>query len=451
MYRRWSVSVSHSRHRMATRNGMTLIEVLIALVMTLIVLGAMITAFQYASAEISKGRARIEMSNQLRVVLDLLRADLDGLTVDVRPWARTSAPPGYFLYIEGLLRDGWRFNHPDEIMGDVDDILGLTTRSEGKPFRGRFNGAMEESNVAEVIWWTNFIDANGNGVLDYNEPVRLYRRVLLIRPDFPSVAVANQADVLRFFMNNDVSMRWDVANGLLVPNALGDLGRRENRFAHVPLVVNGTLSPNYPHLLDRSFLQSVQMTEANFIALGMSPADMQYIGQDVMLSNVLAFDLKAFSSNAPIVNNNGIVVQPGDPGYVWPVVPPAVTVDEGAFVDLNFLGGAVAYDLNLPQFGTLPVNKWLLYLPAGFTDVEYDTFTTAYEADGLDQDNNGVIDQATNGLDDDGANGVDDEGERETAAPYPFRMSGLQITIRVVEPTSRQITESAAVHNFLPK
>ncbi|HMP80647.1 MAG TPA: hypothetical protein PKD54_14430, partial [Pirellulaceae bacterium] len=442
MHRRW---LSHRRpveFSVASRRGLTLIEILIALVMTLIVLGAMITAFQYASAEITKGRARIEMTNQLRVVLDLLRADLDGLTVDVRPWAKTSAPPGYFEYIEGPLSDrsSQRLTPPvDNVLGDTDDILALTTRAEGKPFRGRYNGGVIESNVAEVIWWTN-VDVVNIGEPSYTDSVRIYRRVLLIRPDLPPVPVADIADVRRFFLTNDVSMRWDPASNLLIPNALGDLGRREHRFAHPPLIVNGTLSPNYPHLMDRQFLRDVQMTEVNMVAHGLTGPELQYIGQDIVLNNVMAFDLKAFSVNTAVLNDGGIIIQPSDLHYPASSLQPTDPriVDYGAYVDLGYAFQVLppdlltlppppgplsrpGFDSSYPDFAGRPTYSWIdACQNAGYPLYEifvYDTFTTAYESDGLDQDGNGIVDQAIDGLDNDGINGVDDEGERETAAP----------------------------------
>ena len=48
-----------SQHRPFSRRGLTLIEIMIALTMTLIVLGAMMQAFQYASGQMQMGREEI--------------------------------------------------------------------------------------------------------------------------------------------------------------------------------------------------------------------------------------------------------------------------------------------------------------------------------------------------------------------------------------------------------
>ena len=62
---------------LATRRGLSLVEIMIAMVMTLVVLGAMMAAFSYGSAEMQKGRASIELNNRLITVEEQLRRDLD--------------------------------------------------------------------------------------------------------------------------------------------------------------------------------------------------------------------------------------------------------------------------------------------------------------------------------------------------------------------------------------
>ena len=214
------------------RVGLTLIEILIALTMTLIVLGAMMSAFQYASAEMQNGRAMLEMANRVRVSENLLRRDLANLTVEPRPYIGKVIPNGYFEYVEGPRRDltfpfGFDadgdgiplgldasdtaagtpnaaarqtllngFQGPtNSYAGDVDDVLAFTVRSvAGQNFRGRVHDyetlgdltddteQIVESDYAEIIWWTQFNDAPGgtDSALDYTESVTVFRRVLLI-------------------------------------------------------------------------------------------------------------------------------------------------------------------------------------------------------------------------------------------------------------------------------
>ena len=74
-----------------------------------------------------------------------------------------------------------------------------------------------------------------------------------------------------------------------------------------------------------------------------------------------------------------------------------------------------------------------------------------YERNGVDDDGNGVIDQGTNGFDDDGTNGVDDVGERETSPPYPVPLRGIRVSIRAIEPGSRQVRQVSVMSDFLPE
>ena len=85
-----------SQHRPFSRRGLTLIEIMIALTMTLIVLGAMMQAFQYASGQMQMGRATMELANRLRSAEELLRSDLSNLTVEPRPYTGNTNPNGYF-------------------------------------------------------------------------------------------------------------------------------------------------------------------------------------------------------------------------------------------------------------------------------------------------------------------------------------------------------------------
>jgi hypothetical protein len=93
----------------------------------------------------------------------------------------------------------------------------------------------------------------------------------------------------------------------------------------------------------------------------------------------------------------------------------------------------------------------------------YDTWSLHYEANGLDEDGDGLVDQGTNGLDDDGdgtfdepaydANGdgvFEDLGETETLPPYPVPLRGIEVRIRCYEPASRQVRQVTIRHTFVP-
>jgi hypothetical protein len=90
-------------------------------------------------------------------------------------------------------------------------------------------------------------------------------------------------------------------------------------------------------------------------------------------------------------------------------------------------------------------------VPGSYLFATYDTWSLHYEYDGLDQDGDGLVDEGTNGFDDDEINGVDDIGERETAPPYADPLRGVQVTVRVYEPGTRQLRQSTVVVDFIPE
>jgi len=498
-----------------SRRGLSLIEVMIALTMTLIVLGAMITIFSRASREMSYKRAMMELHSRLRVPAELLRSDMERVTVELRPWALESSPDGYFEYIEGPRRDTSDFTanltiiagrpvlipSTEAIRGDFDDIIAMTVRSDGVPFTGRWVNAAGEivtikSNMAEVIWYTDFLDRNGDGLLSINEPVSVYRRVLLIRPDLAPADLRTINNVplsqQSFFLANDISVSF--ASGGIYANSLEDLAKRENRFGRYTRPVPPyTVPPNdaFPYILDRDFLRSVELNEANLgqlanLAVGpptpnpQGPLVRQYAGIDLVIADVMSFDVRIWSPNAPVfqanaVNfNDNVTVSPGDPPYAGLIANGAVgdltnSVGLGAFVDLGYGGdlglGPVWYTgtannvMNSPVFSTAPNPKSGLQYPfvlgsltIGF-DTVYDTFSTHYETNNLNDDPlvDLLIDEGTNGLDDDTFNGVDDVGEREVEPPYPFDVRGFKITMRVVHPESAQVHQKSVVQSYVQK
>lgn len=556
-----------------SRSGLTLVEIMIALTMTLVVLGAMAQAFSFVSREISNGRAILEMSNRLRNVQQLIRTDLAGVTVDIRPHTENT-PQGYFEYIDGPSMDSSTAGTSDAYLGDVDDVLAFTARNLEGEFRGRLNlldpanpdtpandaRDIIQSSFAEIIWYTEPTDLNfDSDIINDNDPsindasenvnfsdtITLYRRVLLIRPNLNNSLTApsgvpylpyftgeeTSSDrervlnrVVRFFINNDISARWIDSNGdgsrdQIVANSLEDLARRENRFCRN--------SRFFPHTLDRVGLDRINL---NRIQIGVSEtkagvaqlvdpvsrlrddADgalaFDFNGDDILLTDVAAFDVKAYSPTALVdqIDIDGVAgaetfVSASDVGYGGSAESTASGdfIDLGAlvkldfphysdyeldntdglnritFADIDFIfdtlngGGVYEFDqtIDATHFWRLPTEpSGLAYENEGFPaeldasgnptdwlgggmDIAYCTWSPHYETDGIDQDGSGLEDQGTDGLDNDGINGVDDDGEQETAPPYPYPIRGLEIKFRIIEKNSKQIRQSTVVQNFL--
>lgn len=414
--------------------GLTLVEMLVAMTCTILLMFAVTQAFQNIGDVSSRGRAAIEISTQLRGVRLRLQEDLQNLTVEVRPWPRAGSGEGYLSIYDGVSRDNTYQGTALGYMGDIDDIVSMTVRSSGEPFVGRYNGAMIQSNVAEVIWFTSFNNGTdpsttNTGTFDGSRPVTIHRRVLLVRPDLNNAngnLGVSTAQLATFLQNNDISVSARDPN-MLVANTLADLSQRENRFGNnntfpgAPLLVNGFLNAQYILTGDR-------------------------LGEDVIMTNVIGFDVRVFDRTAVVqsvtstVTQNGTSVtvtegvSPGDPGYGG-----GTAIGVGTFVDLQHATGVGEYTL-------APVAK------SGLQNFPiYDTWSYFYEHDGVDQATGAGVDLATNGIDDDNANGVDDVAERETSPPYPVPLRGIQVRLRAAEPETRQVRQATVVQDFLPQ
>ncbi len=421
---------NHSIRRFA----FTLIEVLIAVVLTLVLLGLMIRAFSISGSEVSKGRAILETAGQLRATSELLRKDLAGITAKLLT-NDLGTVNGYFEYIEGISRDDTIHvlrngnNDTSGTFGDIDDILMFTARSEDMPFRGRFRGQTIESNYAEIIWWTVLDDVNGDGEFNVGDNLRLYRRVLLIRPDIDP-GDTGIPDIGEFLQLNDLSVRLE--SGFIRSNGLADLANRANRFARA-----GTTFPHEP--IYATFQGSDGFVLSNPTALGTANNSE---GEDIMLKSIAAFDVKVFDPEVEVQQSadGRVAVLPSDNGYG---INTAV-VGHGGYVDLNYGQGNGLFTGG-PGF---PVPDDTSFV---WTNATYCTWSNHYESDGLDSDGDGLIDEGINGVDDDLANGLDDLNERETMPPYPFPLRGIQVTIRIIEPTNKIVRQTSVTANFVPE
>ncbi|MDX1964425.1 MAG: prepilin-type N-terminal cleavage/methylation domain-containing protein [Pirellulales bacterium] len=480
------------------RRGLTLVEILVALVATLIVMGAVISVLGSVGSGIADSRSQIEVSNRLRSAQLLLRSDLAGATCPGIVWQRPEEGNGYFSIIEGPMRDDGRYQLKDNTMpydlvnnpfvrnttngnlpagyfdyklqGDVDDILLFTSRSKGLPFVGKeyLNGpngtaTTIQSQVAEVVWFctpgTVYFgeskDKNGNPtpIQTYN----LHRRIFLVKASVGNTFTEDQPLNGNNYFNG--SQLRDVANQ---PNSspnsnqatnreyatLHSLNLRKNRAFHYNGYSRGGANFN-PALEFQIFNNTSQM-----------PLTGNRAGEDIVLSNVLNFDVKVFDPTAPLRNSGGYNVEPTDQGFTNANNP---TNSYGTYIDLGIaLDPTNPYGANKnnwPLFArgmnfTNPAPGKLYNVPnvtTGPMTCVYDTWSFGYENDALDQDRADGTDQGTDGIDSDGVNGIDDPAERETAPPYPQPLRGVQIRLRVFEPSSKSVRSVSVEETFVPE
>lgn len=437
------------------RPGLTLIELLIAVTLTLVIVGVMVRAFKSTSEQIGIGRARMDMHNQVRMATETLRNDLQNATCAPRPRGVDDERSGYFQYVEGPEQDlGHTDPLSDSFIGDHDDILALTVRSEGRPFRGRYNGGYVESYLAEVVWFVVH-----EGPDNYNGNYRLYRRVLLIRPDLAPVS----ASVAGHFEANDISARLDPVSGNMTPNSLEDLADRRNRYSHA------FLPGTFPHEIQHGF-----GAQANWLSqrvLGVDGGDGVFLadrlGEDLILDHCVGFDIKAFSPDAPVFNEVAAGVDPigqtiefSDPAFANlvstypPATSPAAYPRAGGFVDLGVNQPPRLFTGSGFDAWFIPAS-WPNELPPANRPYTWEANTwcswwAGYEKDGIDQDNDGLIDQGANGVDDDAVNGVDDTGERETRPPYAHPLRAIQVSVRMIEKNTNQVLQKTVKESFVP-
>ncbi len=87
--------------KFATRRGLTLIEMLVAVTITLMVILAIVQVFQLLGTNIKNGHAIIDVTTELRFVGQQLQQDLDGLTCPARTWIDPASGLGYLEIYDG--------------------------------------------------------------------------------------------------------------------------------------------------------------------------------------------------------------------------------------------------------------------------------------------------------------------------------------------------------------
>ena len=440
---------------------MTLVEMLVATAITLILMAAVAQVFAAFSGAMSNGRSILETDARLRNVARRLRDDLNGVTTQMLPPRTPDQGEGYFEIIEGPLNDYQDASNSGAALvsgttevcpTDIDDVLLFTTRDTDSPFVGRLLAGTAESSTAEVAWFARPTPGTSNPVT-----YTLYRKQLLVMGyvgTAPFLASGNQLALPNnwswesYFTDDpsvtsqtspcDISARREKIPSTfdrLVPNTLSDLTRRESRFLHNS---NGDTEGNsFPY----PFVSHLTTTPPDGLVFDDTPR----AGEDIILSNVLAFDVRVFDPAAPIglSPSEGTAIVPGDTGFS------AGGSGSGAYVDLGH--SATTNSL---------LNADPLFSAAKAVDVTnnknlprtYCTWSTHYEANGIDEDGDGTTDEGTDGLDSSTPLNslVDESSEQETSPPYPYPLRGIEVRIRVYEPKSQQVRQVTVRHTFVP-
>jgi prepilin-type N-terminal cleavage/methylation domain-containing protein len=236
------------------RAGFSLTELLVAAAIGLMVMAAVASLFSVFGRGLSQSRTLVDMAARLRNAAWQLRQDLHGVTVPPTRWVRPEANAGYFEIMENGNAAA------TSTAGDTDDVLTFTTMSIAEPFSGRVGSTERfESPVAEVVWF-----CLPSGQTFNNGPLfNLYRRLLLVAVT-PGTGPydAGDAQVVTAAIDrnlNDLSFR-----GAGIPNSLGDLSTAANR-----------------HWTAAGATKTLTGIRE---------------GEDIILTDVLSFDVRAFNS-----------------------------------------------------------------------------------------------------------------------------------------------------------
>jgi prepilin-type N-terminal cleavage/methylation domain-containing protein len=463
------------------RNGLTLIEMLVATTVTLVLMAAIGQAFSTFGRSVSGSRGALDLNARIRTTAWRLRQDLSGATAGATPPLDPADGLGYFEVIEGPLTDAVAAAGSPDLAADVDDVLLFTTRSTAGPFRGTFGGRGIESDIAEVAWFTR------ETVPATSPPTyTLYRKQLLVvgylgtgpfdassenQQTFAALAAPQWRTIFDTF-DLSVSRRSSAAGDFFVPNTLSDLTKREYRFMHNPQGDTTGLPVSRGGRFPYRFAGHIHMSPSTSPTAETLPTGLEGLifdsasarfGEDIVLTNVISFDVRVFDPASPVAAStslNDLITPERSSAAAFPPNGSTRIQANGAYVDLGngiSIRGPAAMAPRFEGFGSpLSLLNGSVTAPCVF-----DTWSTHYEADGVDQDNAAGADQGTNGVDDaiparlavpavvaDGV--IDDVDESETSPPYRYALRGVEVRIRCFEPTTRQVRQATVRHTFVP-
>ncbi|WP_168215704.1 prepilin-type N-terminal cleavage/methylation domain-containing protein [Roseimaritima ulvae] len=205
-----------------SRQAFTIVEMLIAMAVTLLMMVALGKMFQSVGRGMQDSRANVEMSARLRTITFRLKDELSRCTANMTPPHSAGEGAGYLVYYDGPVTDATTmlFTNPSSLpddqlidyrptskFGDYDDYLAFTAVAEGDAY---FTGVIPDylqnpssptplklvtttSKYAEIVYWLQPVRDTAGVIIDRDndllpDRMNLHRRVLLIRPDLNNAA-----------------------------------------------------------------------------------------------------------------------------------------------------------------------------------------------------------------------------------------------------------------------
>lgn len=355
-----------------TRRAFSLTELLVAMTIALMVMASVAQLFSLFSRGLSGSQSTVELAARMRATGWQLRKDLAGITCDVVPWLAPEGGAGYFEYIEGTRNDQSATGGTTNLEADTDDVLLFTSRALGDPFAASAAGGTAEAKDAEIAWFCRAMPTQSvAGVTMHN----LYRRQLLVAA--VPAAGAFSGGAVTSGSGAPFSSRVGL-DSRGYPNSLGDLTRRRSRFVNRP-----------------GFPSAFPGASAVGATLGGDQQD-----DDVVLTNVIAFDVRAFEPQ------RGGPTGPGD----------YVDLGSGGLGELAAISGSTSGLTS--TYDTTDALNWVQRFP----------ITSNVNPSGLNTRIPTVY---------------------PNSSPYDFPLRGIEVRIRCYEPTSKQVRQVTIRHSFL--
>lgn len=365
----------------------TLIEMLVAMTASMLLLAAVMTIFQTLSEAVGEARRLGSLDSQLCTVATLLRKELAGATAFTDGTGLAVDSPlqtGYFEIIEGPNTDSSALllNERNGLIGDCDDLLFFTALPvTSELFTGKKQNDVVTADLAEIAYFCRPTPGTSDPQL-----FTLYRRSAVVHgvnplPPFDANASLQSTSWEEFYQEYDLSVRRNAAKFLL--NSLENLPVRMNRLCHNP--------DDPPPLVSN-------------LATTIAPLGGFRTGEDILLTNVVAFDVRVLDPETDVLVIGGFQLQPGDLGYTPAAGQPEIP-NQPMYVDLGYSGGN---ESQFSGYGEGPL------MGDATSPRTFDTWNHASP----------------------------DE------APYSDSLRAVQITIRLYDPTTRRVRQMTIAHQF---
>ncbi len=305
------------------RFAFTLVELLVAMAITLVLMAALGKAFATIGRSMKQGRSEVTLSSKLRGISFRIRNDLRSRTVDARPPIKSASGRGYITYYEGPLTEHtWALYGADAVrrtdggdviastdatfstlsrsptyrehsrFGDIDDYIAFTAEAPGDEwFTGKVPAFLVDdtaadpmeprvirSKFAEIITWASprwAVDNNDlvtagstQGMPRYADEnndlipdqVDLHQRVLLIRPDLNVQGTITGGTAIENFDTNYLRPIGGSGGPANVPTALQQI-----------YPIGNTSGPYYSSYVDAASATNATATLQSHWLVGMAP------------------------------------------------------------------------------------------------------------------------------------------------------------------------------------